>query len=64
MCVTGRRLDALARSVEHMLPSEEEREFETQPSQANDLHNLYLPLPSLALGMTRIGQGLVSSVSG
>ena len=33
-------------------------------SQSNDLSNLYLSLPSLALGITRIAQGHVSTVSG
>ena len=34
-----------------------------QSSQTNDLPNLYLSLPSLALSISRIGQELVSSVS-
>ena len=42
----------------------EGREFESWSSQTNDLHNLYLLLPSLTLNITRIGQELVSSVSG
>ena len=36
----------------------------SQSSQSNDLYNLYLSLPSLAFGISRIGQGLVSLVSG
>ena len=39
-------------------------EFEPPPSQSNDLENVYLSLPSQALGITKTGQGLVSSISG
>ena len=38
-------------------------EFESQSSQAYDLPNWYLSLPSLTLGINRIGHELVSSVS-
>ena len=38
--------------------------LKSQPSQTNDLENWHFLLSSLALGITRIGQGLVSSVSG
>ena len=37
-------------------------EFGSWSSQINDLCNWYLSLPSLALSINRIGQGLVSSV--
>ena len=40
----------------------EGREFESKPRQTNDLSNWYLPLSSLALGINRIGQRLVSVV--
>ena len=33
-------------------------------SQSNYLSNLYMSLPSQVLGIIRIGQGLVSSMSG
>ena len=36
----------------------EDLEVETQPSQTNDLQNWYLSLPSLALDINRITQGL------
>ena len=39
----------------------EGREFDSQSSQTDDLYNLYLSLPSLALGINRIGQGMVRS---
>ena len=42
----------------------EGRELDSQSSQTNDLRNLYLSLPSLSLGITGIGQGLVSSIIG
>ena len=42
----------------------EGRELEIRPSQINDLLNLYLSLPSQALSINKIGQGLVGSVSG
>ena len=32
----------------------EHQEFESPPSQANELQNVCLSLPSLALGITRI----------
>ena len=38
-------------------------ELYSQSRQSNDLENCYLSLPSLALGISRIGQ-LVSTVSG
>ena len=38
--------------------------FEPRPNQTNNLLNGYLSLPSLALDINRIGQGLVCSVSG
>ena len=39
------------------------REFDSWYSQTNDLQNAYLSLPSTALGINRIGQGLVSTES-
>ena len=39
--------------------SEEDRVFESRSSQSGDLPNLFLPLPSLVLRITRIGQGFV-----
>ena len=42
----------------------EGRELKSWLSQTNDLQNLPLSLPSLVLGINRIGQGLVSTVSG
>ena len=42
----------------------EGQDVDPQPSQTNSLPNLDLSLPSLALSFIRIGQGLVSSVSG
>ena len=38
-------------------------EFGSGRSQTNDLENCYLLTPSLVPGLTRIGQGLSSSVS-
>ena len=36
--------------------------LESRLGQTDDLQNLYMALPSLALGINRIEQGLVSSV--
>ena len=47
-----------------MLTGAEGWEFESQPSQANVLPNLYLSLHDLVLDIASIGQGLVSTVSG
>ena len=41
---------------------EGDREFGSQLSQPNDLSNVFLWLPSLALGIKRIVQGLVSEL--
>ena len=41
-----------------------DREFGSRSSQTNDLSNEYRSLPKLVLGINRIGQGLVSSMSG
>ena len=38
--------------------------YEPRPSQTSDLKNLYLSLPSVALSINRIGQGLACSVLG
>ena len=38
------------------------REFSSQSSQTNDISNFDLSLPSLALGINKMGQGLVHSV--
>ena len=48
--------DAVAKSVERKLPV---RKVENQPNQTSDIKLI----PSLKLSITRIGQGLVSSVS-
>ena len=40
------------------------REFESQPSEINDKQIWYMSLPSLASGINRIGQYLVSAISG
>ena len=47
----------------------EGQEFESRSSETNDLQHLCLSLPNLApginrIGINRIGQGLVKSVSG
>ena len=42
----------------------ESRKFDSRSSQTNDLPNLYLSLPNLALDINRIGQRLVNSVLG
>ena len=36
------------------------QEFESRPSQTNDLTKVYMSLPSLMLSIIRIGKGLVS----
>ena len=41
-----------------------DREFNSRSSQTSDLQNLNLLLPNLVFSINRIGQGLVSSVSG
>ena len=41
-----------------------DREFDSRLSEIHDLSNVYLSLPSLALSINMIGQGLVRSVLG
>ena len=47
--------DVVAESVRAKASHGEGRQFESQPSQTNDLQTRYLALPSLALGMNRAG---------
>ena len=59
---TGR--DSVAESVERRFPKWKVGEFDSWSNQPDDLQqNLHFSLPSQALGITRIGQGLVRSVS-
>ena len=41
----------------------EGRKFESQPTQTDDMQNWYSLLPNLALWISRIGQGLVNSIT-
>ena len=55
----------MAESVERRHPVRKKGcEQNSWSSQIKDLPNLCVLLPSQALGITRIGQGLVGSVSG
>ena len=51
-------------AIAHFSSRVEGGEFDPQSSQINDLQNRYVLLPSLALGIIRIKQALVISVSG
>ena len=55
---------AVAKSVRVLALRAEGRELESEPSQTNGLPNLFLSPPDLPLGITIIGQELVSSISG
>ena len=57
------RLGAVAKSEAHWSRVREIVGSSLWSSQTNDLYNRYLSLPSQVLGIIRIGQGLVGSVS-
>ena len=59
----GGRGSVLDESMRALVSHVEGLGFESQSSQANDLQNCYGFLPSLVLGITRSGKGLVSTVS-
>ena len=54
---------AVADSIEHSSRVQEIMGSNPWSIQTNDLSNVYLSLPSQVLGIIRIGQGLVGSVS-
>ena len=57
------KLDSVAELVRAQASGVEGQTCTSRVSQSSDLHNLYLSLPSRTLGITKIGQGLVGSVS-
>ena len=56
--------DVVAELINAQASYVEGQDFKIQPSQSNNLPNLLLSLSCLLLGITNIGQVLVSSESG